>query len=95
LGRESIEPFLEREEKGLFLLCRTSNPGAGIFQDLNVDGEPLYVRVAKEVSSWAKNTGIVVAGNDLEALAAVRAVAPKAWFLSPGIGPRGGGRRRL
>lgn len=90
LGRESIEPFLEREEKGLFLLCRTSNPGAGIFQDLNVDGEPLYVRVAKEVSSWAKNTGIVVAGNDLEALAAVRAVAPKAWFLSPGIGAQGG-----
>ena len=90
LGRESVEPFLDWKDKGLFLLCRTSNPGSGIFQDLRVHDEPLYVKVAREVGSWAKNIGLVVAGNEPEALAAVRAAAPDAWFLSPGIGAQGG-----
>lgn len=90
LGRESIEPFLGWNERGLFLLCRTSNPGAGVFQDLKIGDEPLYVRVAEELSSWSKNIGLVVAGNDPEALAAVRVAAPAAWFLSPGIGAQGG-----
>ncbi len=90
LGRESVEPFLEWKDKGLFLLCRTSNPGSGVFQDLRIENKPLYVRIAREAGSWTQNIGLVVAGNDLEALAAVRSAAPKAWFLSPGIGAQGG-----
>jgi uridine monophosphate synthetase len=90
LGKESVEPFLDWKDRGLFLLCRTSNPGSGVFQDLRVEGEPLYIRIARELGSWAENIGLVVAGNDLEALAAVRAAAPGAWFLSPGIGAQGG-----
>jgi uridine monophosphate synthetase len=112
LGRDTVLPFLEYPGKGLFLLCKTSNPGAGIFQDLLVGGnvsapdlqldaelkrgyaaaspEPLYIKVARECLSWSPSIGLVVAGNRPEALAAVRAVAPEAWFLAPGIGAQGG-----
>ncbi len=97
MGRDSAKPFLDWEDKGLFLLCRTSNPGAGAFQDLLVDSpqagggrEALYVRLARECLSWSPRIGLVVAGNDLTALRAVRAAAPGAWFLAPGIGAQGG-----
>ena len=63
LGREALEPFLARSEKGIIVLCKTSNPGAGEFQDMLVDGEPLYKIVAKHVSEkWNKNgnCGLVV-----------------------------------
>jgi uridine monophosphate synthetase len=100
MGRDTVSPFLAYEGKGLFLLCRTSNPGASAFQDIEVEApasagqgpgrEAFYLRVARECLSWAPNIGLVVAGNDLAALAAVRAAAPAAWFLSPGIGAQGG-----
>ena len=63
LGHQAMEPFLEREEKLIFVLCRTSNPGAGEFQDLSVDGLPLYRAVARSVAgTWnqAGNCGLVV-----------------------------------
>ncbi|HOX16910.1 MAG TPA: orotate phosphoribosyltransferase, partial [Spirochaetales bacterium] len=65
------------------------------FQDLAVgsvgaDAEPLYRRVAREAASWSDRVGLVVAGNDGTALRAVREVAPRAWFLAPGIGTQGG-----
>ena len=47
LGKEALKPFLDRKDKGCIILCRTSNPGAGEYQDLITDGEPLYQRVAK------------------------------------------------
>jgi uridine monophosphate synthetase len=101
MGRDAAAPFLAWKDKGLFLLCRTSNPGAGAFQDLMVDApastasgpggrEPLYLRAARECVSWSPSIGLVVAGNDLAALRAVRAAVPEAWFLSPGIGAQGG-----
>jgi uridine monophosphate synthetase len=90
MGRDAVDPFLEYPDAGLFLLCRTSNPRAGVFQDAPVGGEPLYLKVARECSSWSDRVGLVVAGNDIEALGAVRAVAPNAWFLAPGIGAQGG-----
>jgi uridine monophosphate synthetase len=91
MGRDSIDPFLAWEGKGVFVLCRTSNPGAGVFQDLPQRGsEPLYLRVAREAAAWSPRVGLVVAGNDPEALAAARKAAPEAWFLSPGIGAQGG-----
>jgi len=53
-------------------------------------GEPLFVHVARECLSWSKDIGIVAAGNDIPALGILRAAAPKAWFLAPGIGAQGG-----
>ncbi|HWR11402.1 MAG TPA: orotidine-5'-phosphate decarboxylase [Rectinemataceae bacterium] len=90
MGRDSVDPFLEWKDKGVFILCKTSNPGAGTFQDLSMEGEPLYIHVAKEASSWSERVGLVVAGNNAAALARVRAAAPRAWFLAPGIGAQGG-----
>ncbi|MDA3851588.1 MAG: orotidine-5'-phosphate decarboxylase [Spirochaetaceae bacterium] len=95
MGRDAVDPFLKWEDKGLFLLCRTTNPGAPAVQDLQVDladgsrGE-LYLQMAAECTSWSKNIGLVVAGNDLEALRRVRSICPDTWFLSPGIGSQGG-----
>ncbi|PKL05998.1 MAG: orotate phosphoribosyltransferase [Spirochaetae bacterium HGW-Spirochaetae-9] len=90
MGKDSVDPFLAWKDKGVFVLCKTSNPGAGAFQNLEVDGETLYIRVARETSSWSNRVGLVVAGNSPEALARVRTVAPHAWFLAPGIGAQGG-----
>jgi uridine monophosphate synthetase len=95
MGRDAVDPFLKYEGRGIFLLSRTSNRSAGQFQDLLVssaDGraEPLFVRVAADCASWSESIGLVVAGNDIRGLAAVRKAAPKAWFLAPGIGAQGG-----
>ncbi|HCX95550.1 MAG TPA: orotate phosphoribosyltransferase [Spirochaetaceae bacterium] len=90
LGLDTLDPFLEWKGKGIFVLCRTSNPGAGFLQDIIIDGKPLYIEVAKRCAALQKKAGLVVAGNDLEALRKVRAVAPSQWFLSPGIGAQGG-----
>ncbi len=98
LGKDSIDPFLGYPEKGAFLLCKTSNPGASDLQDLPVVGAdgrpplPLYVHVAELAQSWntADNIGLVVGATQPEALAKVRAAAPDLWFLSPGVGAQGG-----
>ena len=67
LGREALKPFLDRPDKGVIVLVRTSNPGGGEFQDLEVDGEPLYRVVARRVAeSWnAHRNCAVVVGADL------------------------------
>ena len=93
MGRSSAEPFLARREKGFFFLCRTSNPGAERLQELSVGsagGDPLYLRVAAEVSDWSEDAGLVVAGNDPASLEAVRRRFPRVWILAPGIGAQGG-----
>ena len=93
LGKDSIEPFLGYKERGAFLLCKTSNPGAGDLQDVSVNGgSPLYVHVAKLAQEWntANNIGLVVGATQPDALARVRAAAPNLWFLSPGVGAQGG-----
>ncbi|MFI5008987.1 MAG: orotidine-5'-phosphate decarboxylase [Solirubrobacterales bacterium] len=94
LGGEALSPFLERAEKLLFVLARTSNPGAGEFQDLLVDGLPLYRRVARSVAlDWnrAGNCGLVVGATYADELAAVRAEIPVSVpILVPGIGAQGG-----
>ncbi|MCX7026314.1 MAG: orotidine-5'-phosphate decarboxylase [Spirochaetes bacterium] len=90
MGREIVEPFLAYEGRGLFLLCKTSNPGAGAFQGLDSGTGKLYETVARTCVSWSERIGLVVAGNDPSALACVRAAAPYAWFLAPGIGAQGG-----
>ncbi|MGO4778293.1 orotidine-5'-phosphate decarboxylase, partial [Lysobacter sp. 2RAB21] len=56
LGRDSVQPFLDRADRGVVVLCRTSNPGAGDLQDLLVDGRPLYQHVAEKVArDWNGN----------------------------------------
>ena len=94
MGRDSVEPFLSYSDRGVFLLCRTSNPGSADFQTLCLADDngttPLYVKVAETVSGWSDSIGLVVGGNDVESLLAVRAVLPETWILAPGIGAQGG-----
>jgi uridine monophosphate synthetase len=101
LGRESIQPFLAYEGKGLFLLCRTSNPESGDLQSLEVKQRhiggaggrtscPLYLEIAREVCSWSPDIGLVIGATDPEALETVRDQLPGAWILCPGIGAQGG-----
>ncbi len=92
LGADAIQPFLSYSDKGVFLLCKTSNPGAGELQNLEVDGHYLYEVVAEKAQSWGspKQIGFVVGATDTEAMHKVRVIAPDAWFLVPGIGAQGG-----
>lgn len=91
LGRESIDPFAAYGEKGLFVLCHTSNPGAGEFQKLPLpSGHSLFVEVAKTATGWSQQVGLVVGATYAETMAEIRAVAPDAWFLVPGVGAQGG-----
>jgi orotidine-5'-phosphate decarboxylase len=93
MGRDSLEPFLQRVEKGVFVLCRTSNPGGADLQDLDLaSGEPLYERVAALADLWNKNgnVGLVVGATNPEELAEIRGVVPDIPFLVPGVGAQGG-----
>jgi uridine monophosphate synthetase len=93
LGKDSIEPFIQNSEKGIFLLCKTSNPGSGDLQDLVLEsGDLLHIHVAKLAQTWnvRNNVGLVVGATYPETLAHVRSVVPELWFLAPGIGAQGG-----
>lgn len=93
LGREALQPFLSRKEKGSIILCRTSNPGAGEFQDLPVGGKPLYQQVAMKVQkSWNanKNCCLVVGATYPRELDIVRRLVKDMPLLVPGIGVQGG-----
>jgi uridine monophosphate synthetase len=90
LGRDSIDPFIAYADRGLFLLCHTSNPGAEEFQTLPIDGRPLYLHIAETVTSWSPSIGLVVGATYPKALRAVRNVVPNTWFLVPGVGAQGG-----
>jgi len=93
MGRDSLQPFLDREEKGVFLLCRTSNPGGSDLQDLELaSGEPLYERVAALGDVWNAdgNVGLVVGATAPEELAEIRDIVPEVPFLVPGVGAQGG-----
>jgi len=93
LGRDSVQPFLDRADKGVVLLCRTSNPGAKDFQDLDCGGAPLYQRVADTIArDWNGNGNclLVVGATWPEELAAVRALVGDLPFLVPGVGAQGG-----
>lgn len=93
LGYDSLEPFLRWKDKGIIILCRTSNPGATDFQDLLVKGKPLYVTVAKKVVEWDKTTHnclMVVGATWPKQLKEIRKITPKMNFLVPGVGSQGG-----
>jgi orotidine-5'-phosphate decarboxylase len=101
LGRDAVEPFLasaRRAGRGVFVLVRTSNPGAGQFQDLDCGGRPLYRHVADAVAAWAGenlgtcgfgDVGAVVGATYPAEMTALRAALPHVLFLVPGFGAQG------
>ncbi|MBN2809735.1 MAG: orotidine-5'-phosphate decarboxylase [Deltaproteobacteria bacterium] len=93
LGGDSLAPFLKYREKGVVILCRTSNPGGGDLQSLEVEGEALYLRLARlAASSWNGNRNVllVVGATWPAELARVRKVVGDMPLLVPGIGAQGG-----
>jgi len=93
LDHVAMEPFLERGEKGVIVLCRTTNEGADELQGIRAGGPPLYTYLARRVENhWNRNGNalLVVAGNDRDALRMCRQSVPTLTFLSPGIGAQGG-----
>lgn len=98
LGSEAVEPLLERIDRFAYVLCRTSNPGAGELQGLEVAAEgdappePLYARVARRARTWGPGgtVGLVVGATAPAELAHVRGIAPGLAFLVPGVGAQGG-----
>jgi uridine monophosphate synthetase len=92
LGLDGVQPFLDYTDKGVFLLCKTSNPSAGEIQDWGQAGEPLYRHVAQLAEKWAggKEIGLVIGATYPEAIAETRSSSPATWFLVPGVGAQGG-----
>lgn len=101
-GGDAVEPFLTYSDKGVFIWCRSSNPGAGDFQDLVLSEPnqrsrqaapaPLYVQVARRALEWNSggHVGLVVGATYTEQLRELRQLCPEMLFLVPGIGPQGG-----
>ncbi len=101
LGSDGVKPFLkicQEENKGLFILVKTSNPSSGEFQDRLIDGRPLYELVAEKVVEWGldsmedgySNVGAVVGATYPEIGRALRKAMPKSFILVPGYGAQGG-----
>jgi orotidine 5'-phosphate decarboxylase subfamily 2 len=99
LGEEAIRPLLERDDRFAYVLCRTSNPGAGEVQDLTVGAggsgqtaERLHERIARLATRWGPGgtVGLVVGATAPEELGTIRQVAPGLPFLVPGVGAQGG-----
>lgn len=100
LGSEAIEPLISRGDRFAYLLCRTSNPGAGELQGLEVaadpaigaPAEPLYARVARRAVAWGPGgtVGLVVGATAPAELERIREIAPGTALLVPGVGAQGG-----
>ena len=106
LGTDGVKPFVDvckTEDKGLFVLVKTSNPSSGEFQDKLIDGRPLYELVADKVVEWGSecmdgeysNVGAVVGATYPEMSAILRKLMPKTYFLVPGYGAQGGTAKDL
>ena len=101
LGSDGIKPFIKvckEENKGLFILVKTSNPSSGEFQDRLIDGRPLYEWVGEQVAAWGADhmgdsysyIGAVVGATYPEQGKILRKVMPKTFILGPGYGAQGG-----
>ncbi len=101
LGTDGVKPFVDvckEEDKGLFVLVKTSNPSSGEFQDQLIDGKPLYELVAEKVVEWGadcmdgaySNVGAVVGATYPEMSRILRKLMPNTYFLVPGYGAQGG-----
>jgi uridine monophosphate synthetase len=91
LGRDAVDPFLEHEGRGVFILCRTSNPSGAQIQDLAVGGRTLAEQMAEVATTWAgpDRLGLVAGATAPEALGGIRTIAPDHWILAPGVGAQG------
>lgn len=92
LGYDSIEPFIDYKDKGVFVLCLTSNKGSSDFQLASGEEVPLYKHVAEHVSQWNTfgNCGLVVGATNTDMLKEIRSVAGDMPILIPGVGAQGG-----
>ena len=93
MGLDCAEPFLKRADKGAIFLCRTSNPGAADFQELELDGRKLYEHVAGQIAgdwNYNHNCCLVVGATAPEQIARVRAIVGDMPLLVPGVGAQGG-----
>jgi len=92
MGGDTLKPFIEREDRGVIVLCLTSNPGYVDFEALEFGGKPLFIHVASKAVEWntRENIGLVVGATHPEEAAKVRQTAPEIPFLMPGIGAQGG-----
>jgi orotidine-5'-phosphate decarboxylase len=93
MGFDSVAPYLEWKDRGVIILCRTSNPGGSDLQFLNADGKPVYQHVARLVAEkWNTNgqCGLVVGATFPDELAQVRGIVGDMPLLVPGIGAQGG-----
>lgn len=97
LGEDALMPFIEKAERGVFILCKTSNPGANFLQEVRCGGEGgagemLYERVARLAArlNQRNNIGLVAGATYPEAIERIRAVVPEMWLLVPGVGAQGG-----
>ena len=106
LGTDGVKPFVDvckAENKGIFVLVKTSNPSSGELQDKLVDGRPVYELVADKVVEWGadcmdgaySNVGAVVGATYPEMSAILRKLMPKTYFLVPGYGAQGGTAKDL
>ncbi len=89
LGYDALEPFLSDSERGVFVLCKTSNQSAPQIQDLTtIEGLMVYEVIAQLARDWNKNdnVGLVVGATQEEALQGVREIVPDMWILAPGVG---------
>jgi orotidine-5'-phosphate decarboxylase len=91
-GGDSLAPFFSYAGRGIFIWCRSSNPGGSDFQDIASSGEPLYQLVARKALDWNKNAniGLVIGATYPKELAQLRALAPDMPFLIPGVGAQAG-----
>lgn len=92
-GFDSVEPFFKRENKGVFIICKTSNPSAADFQDINASGQALYVHIARQVTEWNKrfpNAYIEIGATWPKEIGVLREIAKEIPFLIAGIGAQGG-----
>ena len=93
MGMDALKPFLDHADKGVIILCRTSNPHSGDFQNLVADGMPLYKHVAKLVRdqwNYNGNAALVIGATYPEELRELREMCPALPFLVPGVGAQGG-----
>jgi orotidine-5'-phosphate decarboxylase len=101
LGSDGVNPFIDvckEENKGIFVLVKTSNPSSGEFQDQKIDGRPLYELVGEQVAKWGEShmgdaysyVGAVVGATYPEMGKVLRKIMPKTYILVPGYGAQGG-----
>ncbi len=92
MGWDAVEPFLRYGDRGIFVVCLSSNAGAQDFQMLDGNGRRLFERVAEQCAGWNErgNLGLVAGATYPDELVCIRQITPEQWILLPGVGAQGG-----